>query len=128
MAELRVTARCFPTEDRAKVVEAITRLFPDFVPSGDDPVVGTARSTDVFAELLRKHRIRSAARAVMRRGMSEGTIRFTLNKQVATAGKVSFSEERHPLGDIEVVVMTDDPERFIDEVAPHPGDVREAQP
>ncbi len=120
MAEVKVTARCFPTEDRAKVVDAIVKLFPDFVPEGDDPIVGTAHSTEVFAELLKKHRIRSAARAVMRRGISDNTVSFTLNKQVATVGKVSFSEERHPLGDLEVAITCDDIERFIDEIAPRP--------
>jgi len=120
VAEVKVTARCFPTEDRAKVVDAIVGLFPDFIPEGDDPIVGTAHSTEVFAELLKKHRIRSAARSVMRRGISENTVSFSLNKQVATAGKVSFSEEKHALGDLDITITSDDIERFIDEVAPRP--------
>lgn len=121
MLEVKVTARCFPTEDRAKVVAAISNIFPDFVPEGDDPVAGTARSTEFFAELLKKQRIRSVARAVMRRGVSGDSVSFTLNKQVATAGKVSFSEENHALGDIDVAISADDIERFIDEIAPRPG-------
>lgn len=120
MTQIKVTTRCFPTEDRTKVVGAILSLFPDFVPQGDDPVTGTARSTEQFAELLKKQRIRSAARAVMRKSISGNTIRFTLNKQVATAGKVSFSEETHALGDVEVVITSDDIERTIDEIAPRP--------
>lgn len=120
MAEVKVSARCFPTEDRDKVVDAILNLFPDFVPVGDDPIVGTAHSTEQFAELLKRQRIRSAARAVMRRNVSGNTVSFTLNKQVATAGKVSFSEEVHALGDLEVVIISEDIERLIDEVAPRP--------
>lgn len=120
MAEVNVTARCFPTEDRAKVVGAIVNLFPDFVPQGDDPVSGTSHSVERFAELLKKQRIRSAARAVMRRGASEDGVRFTLNKQVAAAGKVSFSEEEHALGDLEVTIITDDADGVIDEIAPRP--------
>jgi len=116
-----VTARCFPTEDRSKVVAAMANVFPDLVAEGDDPVVGTAHSTEMFAELLKRHRIRSAARTVLRRGTSGGTVRFRLNKQVATVGKVSFSEEGHALGDLEVVITVDDVERFIDEVAPRSG-------
>lgn len=121
MADIKVTARCFPTEDRAKVVAAMANIFPDVVPEGDDPIVGTASSTELFAELLKKQRIRAAARSVMRRRLSEGSVSFTLNKQVAAAGKVSFSEERHPLGDLDVVISAGDIERFIDEVAPRPG-------
>lgn len=118
MAEVKVTARCFPTEDRAKVVAAIVNIFPDFVPEGDDPVVGTARSTELFGEMLRRQRIRSAARAVMRRGLSDGYMSFTLNKQVATAGRISFSEEKHALGDLDVVISAEDIESLIDELAP----------
>ena len=120
MTDVKVTARCFPTEDRAKVVDAIVRLFPDFVPEGDDPIVGVAHSTEQFAELLKRQRIRSAARAVMRRNMSGNTINFVLNKQVATTGKVSFSEEKHALGDLDVTMTSDDIERLIDEIAPRP--------
>lgn len=120
MAEVRVSARCFPTEDRGKVVGAITNLFPDFVADGDDPVTGSAASMERFAELLKRQRIRSAARAAMRRGIQADRVTFALNKQVAAAGKVSFSEEAHALGDLEVTIVTSDPGRTIDEVAPRP--------
>lgn len=121
MAEVRVSARCFPTEDRSKVLDAITGLFPDFVPdASDDPITGTARSISAFAESLKRQRIRAAARKVMRRGMSGDAVSFTLNKQVATTGKASFSEEEHPLGDISVTISAADIEAVIDEIAPRP--------
>jgi predicted RNA binding protein with dsRBD fold (UPF0201 family) len=120
VAEIRVKARCFPTEDRDKVVGAIRNLFPDFAPEGDDPVTGSAASVERFAEMLKRQRIRSAARAAMRRGMHADRVEFALNKQVAAAGKVSFSEEGHALGDLEVTILTDDPDRTVDEVAPRP--------
>lgn len=129
MAEVRVSARCFPTEDRSKVLGAITGLFPDFVPGAShDPISGTAHSTEAFAESLRRQRIRAAARKVMRRSMSGGTVSFNLNKQVATTGKVSFSEEEHPLGDISVTISADDIEAVIDEIAPRPDDAGGARP
>lgn len=128
MADIKVTARCYPTEDRAKVVGAIVGLFPDFVFEGDDPIVGTAHSTETLSEMLKKQGIRSAARAVMRRGTEGNTVSFMLNKQVAAVGKVSFSEERHPLGDLEVTIVSDDIERTIDEIAPRPEGQREGGP
>lgn len=115
-----MSARCFPTEDRDKVVGAIKSLFPDFVAEGGDPVTGSAGSMERFAEILKRQRIRSAARAAMRRGIQADRIAFALNKQVAAAGKISFSEEAHALGDIEVTIITSDPDRVIDEVAPRP--------
>lgn len=120
MAEIRVTARCFPTEDREKVVKAIRNMFPDFVPEGSDPVVGRASSTAEFSEILKRQRTRSAARAAMRRGAGGDRVTFFLNKQVAFAGKASFSEEAHPLGDLEVTILTGDPDHTIDELAPRP--------
>lgn len=120
MAEVRVSARCFPTEDRDKVVGAIKNLFPDFVAEGDDPVTGGASSLERFAEIIKRQRIRSAARAAMRRGIQADRVAFALNKQVAAAGKASFSEEAHALGDLEVTIITSDPDRVIDEVAPRP--------
>jgi predicted RNA binding protein with dsRBD fold (UPF0201 family) len=121
VAEIRLTARCNPTEDRAKVAEAITRIFPDADISGEDSLTGIARSLDNFSEILLKNRIRSAARSVLRRSIRGDSLHFIINKQVATVGKVSFSEEQHPLGDIEVVIVSEDIERLIDEIAPLPS-------
>jgi predicted RNA binding protein with dsRBD fold (UPF0201 family) len=119
MVEIRLTAKCFPTEDRDKVVGAITKLFPDAEITGDDPIVARSTSIDAFGELLKRYRIRDAARAVMRRGLSRGSISFMLNKQVAAVGKVSFSEENHPLGDLEVTIVSDDINGLIDSIAPN---------
>jgi predicted RNA binding protein with dsRBD fold (UPF0201 family) len=119
MVEIRLTAKCFPTEDRDKVVGAITKLFPDAEITGDDPIVARSTSIDAFGELLRRYRIRDAARAVMRRGLRRGSISFMLNKQVAAVGKVSFSEENHPLGDLEVTIVSDDINGLIDSIAPN---------
>jgi predicted RNA binding protein with dsRBD fold (UPF0201 family) len=108
MCEITVVARCHPTEDTAKVAQAIANLFPDAVFKGDDPVVASAQDAQAFAERLIQQRIRSAARAAMLRGVSGSETTFHLNKQVAAAGKVSFSEEEHPLGDLEVTIRSAD--------------------
>ena len=119
MVEIWLTARCFPTEDWDKVVGAITKLFPDAEIAGDDPIVARSTSIDAFGELLKRYRIRDAARAIMRRGLKGDSISFMLNKQVAAVGKVSFSEESHPLGDIEVTIVSDDIYGLIDSIAPN---------
>jgi predicted RNA binding protein with dsRBD fold (UPF0201 family) len=116
--EIQLATRCFPTEDRDKVVASITKLFPDAIVTGEDPIVGLSHSIDQFADQLRKQRIRDAARAVLRRGTKGDETRFILNKQVASIGKVSFSEMHHPLGDIEVTIVSDEIEALIDSIAP----------
>ncbi|HEX9907591.1 MAG TPA: RNA-binding domain-containing protein [Thermoplasmata archaeon] len=118
MLEVRLVARCFPTEEKDKVAKAMSSLFPDIRLEGDDPIVGTSLSTDRFAEQLKRQKIRDSARAVLRRGIRGNSTSFRINKQVAAVGKISFSEESHPLGDIEVTVFSDGIEQLIDSIAP----------
>lgn len=118
MLEIRLSARCHPTEDRAIIIRGIRSIFPDAKVDGDDPITATSSSLDMFAELLKKQRIRDAGRQVMRRHIRGQTTSFSINKQVATVGKISFSEEAHPLGDIEVMISAEDIESLIDSVAP----------
>ncbi len=119
MLEIRVSARCYPTEDKEKVVRAIKSIFPDASVQGGELLIAEASSIDMFAELLKRQRIRDAARRVMRRNISGSTTTFRLNKQVAAIGKVSFAEEEHPLGDIEVTISSDALESLIDSIAPN---------
>lgn len=114
MVEVTVRTRCYPTEDRDKVARAITNVFPDAVIQGDDPMIAHSSSLETFRDLLKRQRIRDAARAVLRRGLKRGSASFVLNKQVASVGKVSFSEESHALGDIEVILSSDDMQALID--------------
>jgi len=119
MPEIRLSTRCFPTEDREKIVRGILSIFPDAEFDGTDPITAVSSSLDTFAELLKRQRIRDAARQVMRRNARRQSISFSMNKQVATVGKISFSEEAHPLGDIDVTISAEDLESLIDTVAPN---------
>ncbi len=118
MVEVLVTTRCFRTEDRQKVLYGIKAIFPEARIEGEDPIFARSESVDRFGELLRQERIRDAARSVMRKGISGGSTHFLLNKQVAAVGKVSFSQESHPLGDIEVTISDADIDALIDRIAP----------
>jgi len=119
MLEVRLRTPCFATEDRDAVVRAIRNLFPDATVQGDSEIVATTESVKDFGELLMRHKIRAAARKILRRGLRGDMTRFRLNKQVAAVGKVSFSEESHALGDIEVTIRSDDIESVIDSIAPN---------
>jgi uncharacterized protein len=118
MVDILLRARCYPTEDRQKIVWAMTSLFPDVVVTGTEELEGISHSTEAFAEHLVRQRIRDAARAVLRRGISGNATNFHLNKQVATVGKISFAEEEHALGDIHVEISAGDIEALIDSIAP----------
>jgi uncharacterized protein len=72
--------------------------------------------------ILQRDRIRAAARSVLRRSIEGNRIVFFLNKQAAHAGHVSFSspEGESPLGPIQVILETEEPEHVIDWLAGRP--------
>jgi hypothetical protein len=73
-----------------------------------------------FYNLLRRERIRDAARGVLFKGLGENTIVFYLNKQAAYAGHVSFCQPvaESPLGPIKVRIKCDKPKELVDWLAP----------
>jgi predicted RNA binding protein with dsRBD fold (UPF0201 family) len=76
-------------------------------------------SLERFRMILQRDRIRAAARSVLRRSVGSNRIVFYLNKQAAYAGHVSFSapEGESPLGPIQVIVETENPDQLIDWLA-----------
>ncbi|MEM3457868.1 MAG: RNA-binding domain-containing protein [Candidatus Bathyarchaeia archaeon] len=123
-----VEAEINPTESEEKVKRAIENIFGN-IQTKVQPIykgaIITAEATEREAltklyNLLRRERIRDAARAVLFEGLSGKTINFYLNKQVAYAGHVSFSKEvaESPLGPIKVKIECENPRELIDWLAP----------
>ncbi len=107
-----------PTESEEKVKKAISNLFGDLptqtksAPKGSI-IIAEAKGLETLAGLrnvLHRDRIRDAARRALHRGLNGDTLTFYLNKQVAFAGHVSFSEPEgeSPLGPIKVTVKSED--------------------
>jgi len=88
---------------------------------------GTEGLTKLY-NILSRERIRSAARRVFRSGMDENSVVFYLNKQVAYAGHVSFSQKtaESPLGPINVQIRCGNPQKLIEWLAPRPPPKRNA--
>ncbi len=129
MLKLRVEAEIRPTEDQTKVEAAVKKIFPTLqLSTAGNFLVG--ESTEVGAldrlhQLLRLQMILDSARSVMQRGRHDNIVRFMLNKQVATVGKVSFTDGESPLGQIVVTLEAPDIERLMDYLAPR---TREGKP
>lgn len=118
MLNISAKAACHPTEDREKVRHAILNLFPDAqFEDAQGSVTARSGSGEALREAILNQRIRDTARSVMRRGVRGNSTRFTLNKQAAFMGKVSFIEGQIALGGIEVTVENDDIEGTIDYLA-----------
>jgi len=85
-------------------------------------LVAEAKGQDSLIKLrnlLRNDRIRDAARKLLFKSIRGNTIGFYLNKQVAFAGHISFSEEtaESPLGPIRIIIETDDPRQLVEWLA-----------
>jgi predicted RNA binding protein with dsRBD fold (UPF0201 family) len=120
---VQIEAEINPTESGEKVKKAIQNIFGNVETKVQSIYKGgllTAETRGLealtgFHNLLRRERIRSAARAIFYRGLSGETITFYLNKQVAFAGHLSFSKEvgESPLGPIKVKIMCENPKELI---------------
>jgi predicted RNA binding protein with dsRBD fold (UPF0201 family) len=125
---VRIEAEVNPTEDEIKVRRAVENMFGNLefenrVLKRGSLLTAKANGLDGLTKLcnlLRRERIRDAARAVLFRGISGRSIVFYLNKQVAFAGHVSFSQPigESPLGPIKVEIECTNPHEIIDWLAP----------
>jgi predicted RNA binding protein with dsRBD fold (UPF0201 family) len=117
-----------PTENEDKVKKALFNLFGDLVTEVTPLHKGNMltskckgqESLSTFRNVIARDRIRDAARKSLHGDMKSECFTFYLNKQVAYAGHVSFSEAEaeSSLGPIKVVVSCEFPLELIDWLAP----------
>ena len=127
MIAVEVSAHVNPTEDKDRVQSAIEGIFPGLEYELQEKegftsrLVGTGGrdSLELLHELLRNCKILDTARRNMH--IEGGTVTFILNKQAASAGKVSFPAADEPLGSIWVEIVAQDADeagRVLDWLAP----------
>ncbi len=112
-----------PTESEEKVRAAVNNVLGNAAitvkPAARGSVLtAEAKGQDSLIKLrniLRSDRVRDAARRFLFKAARGNKIIFYLNKQVAYAGHVSFSEEtaESPLGPIKFTIETDNTEQLI---------------
>jgi uncharacterized protein len=108
-----------PTEDPEKIRMAILNIFPGSMITIDQGrVTATADSLERFMTLIRNQKILDSIRNKLLDGISVNSTIISLNKQAAFVNRVSLSEGRTALGNMEVTVESEDIERLIDQVAP----------
>jgi uncharacterized protein len=116
-----------PTEDEEKVKAAINNILGNATITVKPEQKGStlfaeAKGQDSLTKLrniMRNDRVRDASRRLLLKATRGNTIRFFLNKQVAFAGHVSFSEEtsESPLGPIRFTIETDNPQQLVEWLA-----------
>jgi len=126
--DVHIEVEVNPTEDPEKVRKAVENIFGsvefEVKPHGRGNLL-TAKTRGIdgltkLYNLLRRERIRDAARAILFDGLGEKSIVFYLNKQVAYAGHISFSKPvgESPLGPIRVQISCDNPRELIEWLVP----------
>ncbi len=118
MTAVRISCPVNPSEDEEKVRSAVLSIFPDAELSLNNGRLEGDATLDKFSKAIRRQKILDATRAVMIMNSRGNVTRLSLNKQVATVGKVSFADKRPVLGAIEVTIEDDDLMALIDRVAP----------
>lgn len=126
MEEIRtlVEAEVNATESEEKVKKAVENIFgniPMQVRATHNGKLVVAESTNKetltkLYNILRRERIRAAARKLMLERQDNRSITFYVNKQVACAGQISFSNEtaESPLGPIKVRIESANPRQLVD--------------
>ncbi len=125
---IRVETEVNPTETEEKVKTAVANLFGNIALQTKSSYRGSvltaeAKGQEALVKLrnsLRNDRVRDAARRVLFGSLRGNTLSFCLNKQVAFAGHISFSEEvaESPLGPLKVTVECENPRQLIEWLAP----------
>jgi len=126
--DVHVEVKVNPTEDLEKVKKAVENIFGNIEfevtrEKRGSLLVAGAIGIDWLTklrDLLRRERIRDAARSVFFEGLSKKSVVFYLNKQVAYVGHISFSEPvgESPLGPIKVQIRCDSPQELIGWLVP----------
>ena len=117
-----------PTENQEKVERAIMNIFGNIQPKIQNDHESRIMKVKLkgeesllrFRDMLRLDQIRDAARKALSKGLSEKSIIFFLNKQVAFVNHISFSEElaESPLGPIRVQINFDKPKALVNWLTP----------
>jgi predicted RNA binding protein with dsRBD fold (UPF0201 family) len=122
-----VEAEINPTETEDNVKAAVNNVLDNASITIKPSIKGStltaiAKGQDSLFKLrnlMRNDRIRDASRRLLLKSIRGNMITFCLNKQVAFAGHVSFSEEtaESPLGPIRVNIETENPQQLIEWLA-----------
>lgn len=128
MFMLTVTCEVRPTEDKDKVVKAVTNLFNlDKIEMLEDypysRLVGESSKIESLVKLhriLRQERILDTFRSILLSNKIGNTTEFRLNKQSAYVGRVTLVtlDSESPLGPITVRITSDKIDEVIDWLAP----------
>jgi uncharacterized protein len=124
---LHIEADVNPTESLEKVQAAVDTIVEGATVEVRAVVKGSVliaqasgqESLIKLRKAIRNYKIRDAARKQLLRAIRGNNVVFFLNKQVASAGHISFCEEfaESPLGPLRIQIETDNPIELVEWLA-----------
>lgn len=113
-AKISLKAPVHPTESEEKVKKAVLNIFPNAeLDIGEREIRGKASDMERFREILRDLRIRDTARNFLMSRINGNRIEFSISKQAAYMEKISFGGNKPALGEIEITIESESPEKLI---------------
>lgn len=131
---IKVSTKIQPYEDAERVFHSINNIFPDWepdifpkkeqYPTKRDTILvtGYSNSLDIFMKSVISERILDTAFDVMTMEINVNKTCFSISRQAAIKGKVSFVIDERPLGGtMEIVIERDNLEIWLEDLTWHPG-------
>lgn len=115
--EVKIEAPLYSTEDSSLVKNCLSNIFPNVNwKETEDTIKGETHNLERFKTILENMQIRDTARSFLKRNVKKNKCRFTLSKQASCNGKINFSEDKQPLGGIEVTIKSENIEGLIEKI------------
>ncbi len=115
--EVKIETPLYLTEDSSIVIDCLSNIFPNVRWEETENVIeGETNDLERFKTILENMQIRDTARSFLKRNVIDDRCRFTLSKQASCNEKINFSEDKQPLGGIEVTIKSEDIDELIDKI------------
>lgn len=137
VVEIEISCPLNETEDRVKVEQALRNMIPlpkySIEEIADQSYLygrtSELKALEVFYRKLREQRILDASRKILKQRGRGNLVRFSLHKQAAAVGKISFSqpEGESPLGAITIKITSPQLESVINWLVPYTREGKEVE-
>ncbi|RJU84932.1 MAG: hypothetical protein DWB93_00100 [Candidatus Poseidoniales archaeon] len=131
---IKVSTKIQPHEDAEKVIFSIKNIFPDWKPNKNIKkelfptkretieVSGNSESIDIFMQSVTSQRILDTAFDAMTMNINVNNTSFSISRQAAIKGRVSFVIDEKPLGGImDIEIERENLEIWLEDETWHPG-------
>jgi predicted RNA binding protein with dsRBD fold (UPF0201 family) len=116
--KVTISTPLFATENKEKILKSLTEFFPEIkFKSAKKEIKGENEKLSCLhnlRECIIQKQVKNTVRYLILQYQIPGGAKLMLNKQSFVARKIHFVEEEYQLGNINVVVETEDIEKLLD--------------